>query len=228
MNFETNQSFNRYTLTYSADAAVHGTISYQLDGAIASEEFFLEAGENKTFRCLIDGYLAGKAAKAPVDVRVEFIKGGSDICIHSLQTDLIPVYAGDTYYMENEYFRVGIELAWGGGLSCFVDKNAPEGLDNLLNNFDTGRLVQQSYYGTSEPPFVCGEFMGNRWSYNPVQGGDRTNAKSKLVDVEITENSVYIKCRPRDWGHEAWYTPSYMENTYAFDGDVVRVDNRFV
>ena len=27
---------------------------------------------------------------------------------------------------------------------------------------------------------------------------------------------------------EAWYTPSYMENTYAFDGDVVRVDNRFV
>jgi hypothetical protein len=70
--------------------------------------------------------------------------------------------------------------------------------------------------------------MGNKWGYNPVQGGDRTNAKSKLVDVEITENSVYVKCRPRDWGHEAWYTPSYMENTYAFDGDVVRVDNRFV
>ncbi|MBR2446607.1 MAG: hypothetical protein IKB28_08095 [Clostridia bacterium] len=228
MRFDKIESFNRYTLIYSADAAVRGTMTYMLDGVQTSEEFFLEAGENKTFRCLIDGYLAGKAAKAPVDIQVDFIKGGSMIKLHELRTELIPAYQGDTYYMENEYFRVGIELAWGGGLSYFADKHAPDGLGNLLNNFDTGRLVQQSYYGTSEPPFVCGEFMGNRWGYNPVQGGDRTNAKSKLVDLEITEKSVYIKCRPRDWGHEAWYTPSYMENTYAFDGDVVRVDNRFV
>lgn len=228
MKFETVESFNRYILTYSADAAVRGHISYRMDGEVAEEEFFLEAGERMTFRSLIDGYLAGKVAKAPVDVRVEFIKGGSDIRIHSMQTELVDVYAGDTYYMENERYRVGIELAWGGGLSYLADKQAPEGLENLLNNFDTGRLVQQSYYGTDQPPFVCGEFMGNKWGYNPVQGGDRTNAKSKLVDLEITEKSVYVKCRPRDWGHEAWYTPSYMENTYAFDGDVVRVDNRFV
>lgn len=228
MRFEQADSFNRYTLTYSADAAVRGTMTYYQDDVLASEEFFLEAGENKTFRCLIDGYLAGKVAKAPVEIQVDFIKGGSLIKLHALQTDVIPAYQGDTYYMENEHYRVGIELAWGGGLSCFVDKHAPEGLDNLLNKCDTGRLVQQSYYGTGEPPFVCGEFMGQRWNYNPVQGGDRTNAKSKLVDLEIRADSVYVKCRPRDWGHEAWYTPSYMENTYAFDGDVVRVDNRFV
>lgn len=228
MKFETVGSFNRYMLNYSADAAVLGHISYRVDGEVTEEEFFLEAGEKMTFRSLIDGYLAGKVAKAPVEVRVDFIKGGSEIRIHSMQTELVEVYAGDTYYMENERYRIGIELAWGGGLSYLADKQAPEGLGNLLNNYDTGRLVQQSYYGTSEPPFVCGEFMGQRWGYNPVQGGDRTNAKSKLVDLEITEGSVYVKCRPRDWGHEAWYTPSYMENTYAFDGDVVRVDNRFV
>lgn len=228
MKFETINSFNRYTLIYSADAAVHGTLTYMQDGVQTSEDFFLEAGQNRTFRCLIDGYLAGKSASAPVDVRLDFIKGGSDIKLHQFKTELIPAYQGDTYYMENERYRVGIELAWGGGLSYFADKQAPEGLENLLNNFDTGRLVQQSYYGTDQPPFVCGEFMGQKWGYNPVQGGDRTNAKSKLVDLEITEKSVYVKCRPRDWGHEAWYTPSYMENTYAFDGDVVRVDNRFV
>lgn len=228
MRFEKIDNFNKYTLVYSADAAVCGTLTYMQDGKQTSEDFFLEAGQNKTFRCLIDGYLAGKAASAPVDVRLDFIKGGSDIKLHQFKTDLIPAYQGDTYYMENERYRVGIELAWGGGLSYFADKQAPGGLENLLNNFDTGRLVQQSYYGTDQPPFVCGEFMGNRWGYNPVQGGDRTNAKSKLVDLEITEKSVYVKCRPRDWGHQAWYTPSYMENTYAFDGDVVRVDNRFV
>ena len=79
MRFDKIDSFNRYTLVYSADAAVRGTLTYMLDGVQTSEEFFLEAGENKTFRCLIDGYLAGKAAKAPVDIQVDFIKGGSQI-----------------------------------------------------------------------------------------------------------------------------------------------------
>ena len=55
MRFDKIESFNRYTLIYSADAAVHGTMTYMLDGVQTSEEFFLEAGENKTFRCLIDG-----------------------------------------------------------------------------------------------------------------------------------------------------------------------------
>ena len=88
-----------------------------------------------------------------------------------------------------------MELCWGGGLSYLADKKCPvEGLENILNNFDTGRLIQQSYYGTGEPPYVRGEFMGNSWCYNPVQGGDRGNHKSKLVDVRITEGEVYVKC----------------------------------
>ena len=125
-------------------------------------------------------------------------------------------------------------LALGDAPAIYTNAyNAAEGDFTLSVNGNA--LYPMPERATSMPhtvnvggPFVCGEFMGQRWSYNPVQGGDRTNAKSKLVDVEVTDHSVYIKCRPRDWGHEAWYTPSYMENTYAFDGDVVRVDNRFV
>ena len=90
MRFEQIDTFNRYTLTYSADAAVKGTLTYYVDDALYSEDFFLEAGQRKEFRCLIDGYLAGKLAKAPVDVQVDFIKGGSDIKIHSLCTEIVP------------------------------------------------------------------------------------------------------------------------------------------
>jgi len=103
-----------------------------------------------------------------------------------------------------------------------------EGLVNILNNFDTGRLIQQSYYGTGDPPYVRGEFMGNSWGYNPVQGGDRGNHKSKLIDARVSENEVYVKCRPRDWGHDGGTTYSYMENWYRLDGDYLVVDNRFV
>ena len=52
MRFEKIDSFNRYTLIYSADAAVSGTLTYMQDGVQTSEDFFLEAGQNKTFRCL--------------------------------------------------------------------------------------------------------------------------------------------------------------------------------
>jgi hypothetical protein len=139
------------------------------------------------------------------------------------------VLARQTYFLENQRYRVGVELAWGGGLSCLVDKQGPvPGLDNLLNCADTGRLVQQSYYGTDKPPYDPGEFMGQRWNYNPVQGGDRGNFKSKLIDTRISQGEVYVKCRPRDWGQNGGDTYAYMENRYRLDGDCLAVDNRFV
>ncbi len=225
--FKSDKKFNKYMLSYSADGAVKGTIRYYIDGEPAQEEFFLSAGENIVFKSFIEYYLDSKLAEGEIEIVTEFIKDGSRLEIHSFSVEACEVYARKTYYFENEFYKVGVELAWGGGLSCIIDKHAPDGLENLLNRYDTGRLVQQSYYGTNQPPFICGEFMGNVWGYNPVQGGDRTNAKSKLVDLKIECDRVYVKCQPRDWGHEAWYTPSYMENTYILDGDMIRVDNKF-
>ena len=46
MRFENCNQFNRYTLTYSADAAVHGTLTYYVDDALYSEEFFLDSSSN--------------------------------------------------------------------------------------------------------------------------------------------------------------------------------------
>ena len=227
MSYSTIEKFNKYHLIYSADGAVKGTISYFVDGQPTQEEFFLAKGENMSFCSFIDGYLDGVLAEGEISIETEFIADGSFVDITSIDTTCEKVYEGGTYFFENDFYKVGVELAWGGGLTVIIDKNAPDGLENLLNRFDTGRLVQQSYYGTNKPPFVCGEFMGCVWSYNPVQGGDRTNAKSKLVDLKIESDRVYVKCRPRDWGHEAWYTPSYMENTYILEGDIIRVDNKF-
>lgn len=69
---------------------------------------------------------------------------------------------------------------------------------NLINRCDTGRLVQQSYYGTRgvNDGYIQGEFMGHPWPYNPVQGGNKYGGESKIVDCIVGENSLYIKCRP--------------------------------
>ena len=230
LTLSVERPFNRYTLTYTADAPLCGTLVYEVCGAETEEDFFLEAGERVTFSSYINSFLSRGTAERVLALKLRTIRhelGSFDLLDFS--TGLADIPAEKTYFMENHRYRVGIELCWGGGLSYLADKKCPvEGLGNLLNRFDTGRLIQQSYYGTSEPPYVCGEFMGNRWGYNPVQGGDRGNHKSKLIDFRITEGEVYIKCRPRDWGHSGGTTYDYMENRYRLEGEVLVVKNRFV
>jgi len=220
--------FNRYTVSYSADVCLKATLSYDSADGRKSEDFFLEAGENMTFRSFINGYLDKAEAFGDIEVNAEFITDEGSVSFSDFDTETAPVFEGVRCYIENEKYKVGVELGWGGGLSCIIDKTAENGLGNILNRYDPGRLVQQSYYGTGEAPYVCGEFMGGRWAYNPVQGGDRTGGKSKLIDIDVKPDCLYVKCRPLDWGHERSITPSYMENRYYFVDDCIRVDNRFV
>ena len=141
---------------------------------------------------------------------------------------------------------------WGGALSYLedldsnvqavsvdgqikVDSNASERYNaesvndnvNLINRNDTGRLVQQSYYGTLD--YDHGVYMENDWRYNPVQGGNQFNDASKIVDLRVTDTEIYIKCRPLDWAKEKEYiTPSYMEATYSLENGAVHAKCRFV
>ena len=227
---ELTTPFNRYSLSYSATTPLRCALNYEEGGIEREDEFFLEAGEDRSFSSLICGYLSHKTADRVISLTVRTIAhdGGEFIC-RALTAEMVPVLAEKTYYFENHRYRVGVELCWGGGLSYIQDKKCPvEGLENLLNHADTGRLVQQSYYGTDQPPYECVLWNGTRWRYNPVQGGDHCNNKSRLIDVQVSEGEVYVKCRPRDWGHNGGTTYAYMENRYRLEEDCLWVDNRFV
>ena len=157
------ESFNRYVLTYTADIPLRCTLTYTEAGSARTEEFFLEAGENMTFASYVDGYLRHVTAEAALSMTVRAISHESgEFTLRGFAVETHPVLAEKTFYFENDRYKVGVERCWGGGLSYLADKKCPvEGLVNILNNFDTGRLIQQSYYGTGEPPYVRGEFMGN-------------------------------------------------------------------
>lgn len=100
---------------------------------------------------------------------------------------------------------------------------------NLINCNDTGRLVQQSYYGTGSYPYEPGMYGEAVWNYNPVQGGNLYNEASKIVDLKVTDNEIYIKCRPLDWAKTAEdITPSYMEAWYTLEDGLMRATCRFV
>jgi len=231
-----NFKCNRFILTYSSEAPVEIEITYKpsTGGKDVVDNFFLEAADHGTFKGLVSGYLKSHYSNSIIKMTVSTCEDKeTSFSLHSFTGDSIDVIRGDTCYIENDRFKLGVKLSWGGGINYIKDKtyNDVSGLTNLVNQHDTGRLIQQSYYGTDAIPGVyeSGSFDGkDTWPYNPVQGGDKYGNKSRLVDLEVTENSIYVKAQPQDWAQDGKITPSYMENVYKLTDDYIEVDNRFV
>lgn len=246
--------YNYYGIAYSTDAYIKGTLVYRCGAVEKSENFFLEPGENKTFYSFIDNMLNGTKANAICSVSFEPL----DKETAKIKIDGFSVFnreiPDEDIFIQTDTYKIGVNLLWGGALSymedlnsnveavekdgrIFVDSDAGKRYNapvvnsnvNLINRADTGRLVQQSYYGSFDGQgYEKGEYMGNIWDYNPVQGGNQFNENSKIVDIRYDENSIYIKCQPLDWAKEKEHiTPSYMEATYAIEGDLVKVSCRF-
>ena len=142
--------FNRISFSYETTAAVRAVVSYRMGMKTVEEELLLSAKSLKA-SMLLDGYLNRKTASRLISVRFEPIIEG-ETCVFSISDftcGLQKPPKKDVLFIENDHYKAGVNLKWGGGLSWFEDKgNADYG--NLLNNHDTGRLVQQSYYGPQE------------------------------------------------------------------------------
>ncbi len=247
--------FNYFGIKYTCDAYVRGTLTYVWGVDEISEDFFLEPAGGGEFFSLIDGYLERR--KAHKALKIEFEPLSQDEMSFTLEgIGFFNRALSDTViYIENDEHRLGVNLNWGGALSYLEDKdssveavkvNGVTRIDtdacarygvravsrsvNLINAHDTGRLVQQSYYGTGDfEGYTGGVYMDNKWNYNPVQGGNQFDDPAKIVDVRVDGDSIYVKCRPMDWAKEKeCITPSYMEATYSLSEGLVRAQCRFV
>lgn len=133
-----------------------------------------------------------------------------------------------------------------------------DGAVNLINNFDAGRQIQQSWYaqvggsdtatdgsnGYTRAYCYTGSTTGQYWPYNPVQAGDVVSNPGQIVDYEVNEAKgyIYVKARAMDWakGYDpdnpcenavegGVTTKSYVENYYRLNADgTLVVDNRFI
>lgn len=248
------KKFNYYGVKYASDSYLKCSIVYIVDKEEIREEFFLEPSEEETcFYSFIDNALEKVQAEKVIEFTCQPLntqKANVKITGFTVFLREIPK---QEVFIETENYKLGVDLLWGGALSYLedlnsnveavkvdgkikVDSNASERYDtravnknvNLINRNDTGRLVQQSYYGTLEAPYEPGTYMDNTWNYNPVQGGNQYNDHSKIVDIRLSEEEIYIKCRPLDWAKEKEFiTPSYMESWYAIENNNVHVRCRF-
>lgn len=245
--------FNYYAIEYSADCYVKVKFSYSAGVKKITEEFFLEPATDKnTFFSFVDGAMENKRGNKLESISLQSLSEGKNtISVYNFYVYNRAVPDREIF-VEADNLKIGVDLLWGGALSYVedlnssvqavsvdgqikVDSNAGERYNakvvnenvNLINRNDTGRLVQQSYYGTMD--YDNGIYMDTEWHYNPVQGGNQFNDASKIVDLKITDNSIYIKCRPLDWAKEKEFiTPSYMEATYTIENGAVHAKCRFV
>ena len=243
--------FNRVKFKYKSTAPIKVTITYTLDGAEKTDYFYLEATKIE-FRGLIEGYLADKKGaslkKLTIDTCEEI---DAYFMLRDISTETLELYgelvnttttvdndgdgSGDVeanrdLYIANDRYKIGIRLSWGGAMTYFEDLNDNDpDLGNLVNIHDTGRLIQQSFYGThGNDEYTPGESNGTTWPYNPVQGGTKFNQGSdRLIDIEVGDDYIYILSQSLDWALDKneFITHTYYENTYTLKSDHVVVDN---
>lgn len=223
-----DERFTRFTMNYTSSEPVKVWLSFTERGKKVEEYYFLEAGKTE-FSGLTPYFLQGNTARNLTAMRVESLTDKTaTFTLTGLSTEKVEKTV-TTYYIENQRFKLGVDVGWGGAVSYLEDKacTIPD-LGNLVNRHDTGRLIQQSFYGVQEnDEYTPGISFDTKWRYNPVQGGDQYNNASRLIDLVVTETSIYVKAQPQDWSLDNQLTPSYMENTYTLYDDRVQVDNRF-
>ena len=221
--------FNRVSFSYEASAAVRAVFRYRM-GAKAREEELLLTSKARTASLLLDGYLNRRTASRLLSVRFAPVVSG-ETCVFSISDFNCAIQAvprHDTLYIENGSYKAGVSLKWGGGLCYFEDKRSSK-YGNLLNNHDTGRLVQQSYYGPGQiDGYENGVYMNYVWGYNPVQGGDQYGNSSRLIAVDKTDEEIRVVCRPLDWALNNVQTQTYYTNVYRLTDTGLTVKNTAV
>lgn len=126
--------------------------------------------------------------------------------------------ASDTnfVFIDNGQVRLGVKTSSGAGIAWFSESGSPR---NLLNHFDHGRLVQQSYYGKKD-----GSVWDKQpWRWNPVQGGGYKGVPATVLEIKTARSNLYAKTRPRHWASEADLPEVIMEEWIMLTGKVAHV-----
>ncbi|WP_425615298.1 hypothetical protein NA78x_005213 [Anatilimnocola sp. NA78] len=128
--------------------------------------------------------------------------------------------AAEWVFIENESLRVGVKKSSGGGIGWISPAGSQQ---NLINHFDRGRLVQQSYYGEAD-----GSLWNKQpWRWNPVQGGDWKGTGAKLLELKSTKDTLDATTLPKHWASGKDLDECRMQQNLRLDGNLLRVHYRF-
>jgi hypothetical protein len=122
-------------------------------------------------------------------------------------------------YLDNKQIRLGVNMDAGGSIGWFSHSRSSR---NLLNSYDHGRYVQQSYYGDKDGS----DWNGKPWRFNPVQGGSWKGVPATVIEHNVEDDRLYVKSRPRHWASGADISDMFLEQWVRLDGGFARLKYR--
>lgn len=126
----------------------------------------------------------------------------------------------DFVFLDNGRLKLGVKKSSGAGIAWLSVSGSER---NLINHFDRGRLVQQSYYGTED-----GSLWNKQpWRYNPVQGGDWRGKGAKVLEMKVEKASLFARSLPRHWASGKELEETSMEQAIELQDDVVHIRYTF-
>lgn len=126
----------------------------------------------------------------------------------------------DWIWLGNRYLKVGLLSSSGGALGWLglaADNR------NLINHYDRGRLVQQSWYGCDDGS----EWNGRPWRWNPVQGGDWKGRSARILQRRTSEAEAFVRTQPVHWAAGNAVHDALMEQRLSLHGEILEIRYRF-
>ncbi len=131
---------------------------------------------------------------------------------------------GEKTYLEvkNRAIEVRQDLTRGGAI-CYISRRGKN--RNLVNIYDEGRYIQQSYYaGNSVDRQADGQSsFWSPWSWNPIQVGDYARNRAQILEATSTGRSSYVKCIPMQWDMNNCPAEAIMEQWTTLRGKMLHV-----
>ena len=119
-------------------------------------------------------------------------------------------------WLDNGQIKLGVRKDRGAGISHLSLSGSGR---NLLNAWDTGRCVQQSYYGAADGSM----WDAQPWKWNPVQGGHYQGEPAKVLVFEAKPASLYSKTQPKHWATGADVPEMTMEQWIELRGTAAHI-----
>jgi len=146
----------------------------------------------------------------------------------------------DLVSIDNGTIHLHLDLSRGGAIT-YISKS---GINrNIINTYDNGRYIQQSYYAGNDADRRLEGQSANwpSWCWNPIQAGDTFGNKPKLLDFKksnndpsykkcifkkLNINTIYTKCNPLLFVMNNMPSEAIMEQTTTLDSNVIKVTNK--
>ncbi|MCB1087166.1 MAG: hypothetical protein KDM63_08985 [Verrucomicrobiae bacterium] len=120
-------------------------------------------------------------------------------------------------YLDNGEIRLGVNRSAGASIGWFSASGSTE---NVLNHYDHGRYLQQSWYGDEDGS----DWNGKPWRWNPVQGGGWRGEPAEVLEFrEISASGLFARTRPRHWATGKAIEDVVFEESIQLEGKVARI-----